>query len=119
MLSTLNLKTQDTDTTVVATQAIASRLEDPEHHTTPPIVEQVKDKVLQDHAANAAKASTSASGESTAQKATEAQNKHTGASSTRQVIDVRWRTCHLVVAVLVAAASILACCCSVVWQHNM
>ena len=116
MLSTLNLKTQGTDAVVVATQAIASRLEDPEHHTTPPIVEQVKDKVLQDHAA---KASTTASGESTAQKAADAQNKHTGASSTRQVIDVRWRTCHLVVAVLVAAASILACCYSVVWQHNM
>ena len=72
---------------LVTLQAIASRLEDPEHHTIPPVVEQVKDKVLQDHAAHA---STSASGQSTATKSSDAQpktseGKSSGESSNRQV----------------------------------
>lgn len=83
------MKTKDTDTTIV-TQAIASRLEDPEHHTTPPVVEQVKDKVLQAHAAEA---STSASAESTAPKSADAKTTSTGASRTRQVTGVEFVAC--------------------------
>ena len=78
--STFSSKSKGTATITDVAQAIASRLQDPEHHTTPPVVEQVKDKVLEDHVA---KASTSGSGQSAAPKSTDAKSSSGG--SARQV----------------------------------